>query len=86
MKTILATQSVGSCRVVSLYPMRSVQAEKPGNGSLTLESLVVYCCPELSFKEHFVTAGIKPSPQSEVQLGVVESELNVSLSLSISVS
>lgn len=68
--------------------MRSVQTQKPGDGSLSLESLAIYCChvPEFSFKERFVTAGIRPSLQSKVQLGMGESELNVSLSLSISIS
>ena len=87
-KTILTKRSVGSRGVASLYLMRSVQTQKPGNGSLSLESLAIYFChiPELSFKEHFVTAGIGPSLQSKVQLGMGESEFNVALSLSISIS
>lgn len=60
-----------------------MQTQEPGNGSLSLESLAIYCChiPKLSIKEHFVTAGIRPSLKSKVQLGRGESELNVTIGL-----
>lgn len=60
-----------------------MQTQKPGKGSFSSESIAIYCChiPELSIKEHFVTAGIRPSLKSNVQLGMGESELNVTVSL-----
>lgn len=87
-KTLLRKRSVGSRGVASLYLMRSERTQKPSNGSLSLESLAIYCChvPELSFKEDFVAAGSRPSLQSKVQLGMGKPELNVTLSLSISIS
>jgi len=88
LKTLLAKWSTGSREVASLCLVRSVQTQKPGNGSLSLESLAIYCChiPELSFKQHFVTAIIRPSPQSKIQLGMGESELNVTLGPFISIN
>lgn len=65
-----------------------VSADSDCNGSLSLESLATYFChiPDLCFKEHFVTTGIRTSLCSEDQLGMGKSELHLTPSLSISIS